>query len=167
MPIRHWPDDASTRRSRAGGGAGVELVYAELITAELAIVGPAAEIGRFREQARGPSAIPWHVDFEYEEARLMALLAGTGRSARRLVTTIRQEQEAQHARVLAAAAMPGGGCPLDLHRLLAVPARLLELGADAPESERWLQTHWGPEQPLRQVVLREQRDRTIGQHPQR
>ncbi len=76
-----------------------------------------------------------------------------------MVATIRQEQEAQHARVLAAATLPGGGCPLDLNRLLPVPARLLGLGADAPESLHWLRTYWGPDEPLRQVTLRERRDR--------
>ncbi len=151
--------EASREAGQAGDAGGDEAAHIELVAAELAIVGPAAEIGRFRERARGPKAIPWHVDHDYEEARLMALLAGAGRSARRLVATIRQEQEAQHARVLAAAAMPGGGCPLDLHRLLPVPSRLLALGADAPESRHWLRTHWGPDEPLRQVTLRERRDR--------
>ncbi len=151
--------DADKGAGQAGEVGAAGAVQAGLIAAELAIVGPAAEIGRFRERARGPKAVPWHVDHDHEEARLMALLAGAGRSARRLVATIRQEQEAQHARVLAAATLPGGGCPLDLHRLLPVPARLLALGADAPESRHWLLTHWGTVEPLRQVTLRERRDR--------
>lgn len=151
--------DADKGAGQAGEVGAAGAVQAGLIAAELAIVGPAAEISRFRERARGPKAIPWHVDYDHEDARLMALLAGAGRSARGLVAAIRQEQEAQHARVLAAAALPGGGCPLDLHRLLPVPARLLALGADAPKSRHWLRTHWGPDEPLRQVMLRERRDR--------
>ena len=42
-------------------------------------------------------------------------------------------------------------CPLDLHRLIAVPARVLRLGPDNPASLRWLQTHWGTSQALRHV----------------
>ena len=57
--------------------------------------------------------------------------------------------------MLAAAGQPGGGSPLDLHRLLPVPSRLLMLGSDAPESRLWLWTHWGTLQPLRHVLVLE------------
>ncbi len=54
--------------------------------------------------------------------------------------------------MLTAAAQPGGDCPLDLHRLLPVPPRLLMLGSDAAESRLSLWTHWGTLQPLRHVL---------------
>ena len=54
--------------------------------------------------------------------------------------------------MLTAAAQPGGDCPLDLHRLLPVPPRLLMLGSDAAESRLSLWTHWGMLQPLRHVL---------------
>jgi hypothetical protein len=43
-------------------------------------------------------------------------------------------------------------CPLDLHRLLPVPERLLRLGPEHPEALAWLWAHWGTPQALRQVV---------------
>ena len=43
-------------------------------------------------------------------------------------------------------------CPLDLHRLLPVPAALLRLGPDHLEARRWLWEHWGTTWPLRHVA---------------
>ena len=121
----------------------------------LTLSGPAADVAAFQLKARGPSAIPWHLDLDHEEARLLALVAGAGPSARGLARTLRAQLAAHQERVLAAAAQRGGGCPLDLHRLLPVPHRLLMLGSDAPESRLWLWTHWGTLQPLRHVRVLE------------
>ena len=46
----------------------------------------------------------------------------------------------------------GGACPLDLHRLLPVPAALLRLGPGHPDARRWLWAHWGTTWPLRHVA---------------
>ncbi len=43
-------------------------------------------------------------------------------------------------------------CAFCLHRLLPVPARLLRLGPDHPESRAWLWESWGTTQALRGVV---------------
>ncbi len=83
--------------------------------------------------------------------RLLALMAAAGPVARGLARELRLQLAAHQERVLAAAAQPGGSRPLDLHRLLPVPRRLLMLACDAPESRPWLWTHWGTLQPLRQV----------------
>ncbi len=117
----------------------------------LTLSGPAAEVAAFQLKARGPSAIPWHLDLDHEEMRLLSKMAAAGPSARGLASALRMQLAAHQERVLAAADQPGGGCPLDLHRLLPVPSRLLLLGSDAPESRLWLWTHWGTLQPLRHV----------------
>ena len=104
----------------------------------LTLSGPAAEVAAFQLRARGPTAIPWHLDLDHEEMRLMA---------RELRAQLAVHQE----RVLTAAAQPGGGCPLDLHRLVPIPHHLLMLGSDAPASRLWLWVHWGTLQPLRHV----------------
>jgi hypothetical protein len=45
--------------------------------------------------------------------------------------------------------------PLDLHRLLPVPDRLLRPGPDHRESRAWLWVHWGTTETLRGVVARD------------
>jgi len=42
-------------------------------------------------------------------------------------------------------------CPLDLHRLLPVPAAILRLGPEEVASRDWLLAHWGTTRPLRHV----------------
>ena len=117
----------------------------------LTLSGPAAEVARFQLRARGPSAIPWHLDLDHEEMRLLALMAGAGPAARGLARELRAQLAVHQERVLTAAAQPGGGCPLDLHRLVPIPHHLLMLGSDAPASRLWLWVHWGTLQPLRHV----------------
>ena len=48
----------------------------------LTVSGPAGEVGRFREAARGTNGIPWRIDLEHEEMRLFAPMAGGGAEAR-------------------------------------------------------------------------------------
>ncbi len=121
----------------------------------LTLSGPAADVAAFQIRARGPSAIPWHLDLDHEEMRLLAPMAAAGPAARGLAHELREQLAAHQERVLAAADQPGGGCPLDLHRLLPIPGRLLMLGSDAPASRLWLWTHWGTLQPLRHVRVLE------------
>ena len=121
----------------------------------LTLSGPAAEVAAFQARARGPSAIPWHLDLDHEEMRLLALMAAAGPAARGLARELRVQLAAHQERVLAAAALSGGVCPLDLYRLVPIPSRLLMLGSDAPESRLWLWTHWGTLQPLRHVRVLE------------
>jgi hypothetical protein len=122
----------------------------------LTVSGPAGEVARFRAAARGTNAVPWHLDLDHETARLLAPMAAAGPAARALVRELRAAIAARHARMLASGAesMPGT-CPLDLHRLLPVPATILRLGEDDPAAQAWLWAHWGTNRVLRHVRVAE------------
>ena len=141
--------------SEAADAVVLSLVDTDWLRHTLTLSGPSAEVAAFQLKAPGPSTIPWHLDLDHEEMRLLALMAAAGPAARGLARELRVQLAAHQERVLAAAALPGGGCPLDLHRLVPIPSRLLMLGADAPESRLWLWTHWGTLQPLRHVRVLE------------
>jgi hypothetical protein len=127
----------------------------------LTVSGPADEVARFRAAACGTGAIPWHLDLDHEEVRLLAPMAAAGIEARLLARELRDIIATRHARILALWDRPGT-CPLDLHRLIPVPSFILELGEDAPAAAAWLWTHWGTTQPLRQVrVVEDQGDRRL------
>ena len=126
----------------------------------LTVSGPAAEMGRFRVAASGFSAIPWFLDLEHEERRLLAPMASGGASARTLAQQLREIIAARHDRVLALAGQPGP-CPLDLHRLVPVPPAILQLGDDDPAAQDWLLAHWGTQHGLRHVRLHAGRDRRL------
>ncbi len=70
-----------------------------------------------------------------------------------LARQFRHRVEARQAR---AAALLGvsRACPLDLHTLLPVPAALLQLGPDYPQTLAWLRQNWGTTDKPRQVVER-------------
>jgi len=121
----------------------------------LTVSGPAAEVARFRDAARGTGAVPWHLDLDHEEARLLAPMAAAGLEARLLARELRDIIAARHERILALWAQPGR-CPLDLHRLIPVPGAMLQRGEDSPTAQAWLRRHWGTTQPLRQVRIIDQ-----------
>lgn len=121
----------------------------------LTVSGPAGEVARFRAAARGTGGIPWHLDLDHEEARLLAPMAGQGPEARALARELRAIIAARHDQVLARW-HEAGGCPLDLHRLIPVPDAILALGEDAPAARHWLWAQWGTTQPLRQVRIRDE-----------
>jgi hypothetical protein len=121
----------------------------------LTVSGPAGEVTRFREAARGTGGVPWHLDLDHEEARIFAPMAAAGAEARMLARQIREIQAARHDRLLARWA-ERGGCPFDLHRLIPVPDHILQLGEDDPVSRTWLITHWGTALALRAVRIREE-----------
>ena len=119
----------------------------------LTVSGPAGEVARFRAAARGTGGIPWHLDLDHEEARLLAPMAGRGRRPGAGARIARG-----HRRPPRPAAHPlhePGGCPLDLHRLVPIPDAILALGEDAPAARQWLWAHWGTTQKLRQVRVLE------------
>lgn len=121
----------------------------------LTVSGPAGEVGRFREAARGTNGIPWPIDLEHEEMRLFAPMAGGGAEARMLARQLREIIAARHDRVLTRWRGPGR-CPLDLHRLLPIPDDILQLGEEDPAAQDWLRSHWGTAQRLRAVRIREE-----------
>ena len=120
----------------------------------LTVSGPAGAVARFRVAACGTNAVPWHLDLEHEEQRLLAPMAGLGAEARALARELREVIGARHDRVLTGWA-ERGSCPLDLHHLIPVPEEILWLGEDAPAARHWLWANWGTLQPLRRVRLRE------------
>lgn len=127
----------------------------------LTVSGPAEAVAAFRAAAAGAAAIPWFFDFDREERRLWAPMAGEGVSARVLARELREAMAAHHEKVVAQVAR-GGVCPLDLHRLIPVPETLLRLGPDDPRSDAWLLRNWGTRQALRQVrELDRQTDRRL------
>jgi hypothetical protein len=127
----------------------------------LTVSGPSAAVAQFRQAARGTGAVPWHLDLDHEEARLLAPMAAAGIEARLLARELRDAIAARHERVLALWSQPGR-CPLDLHRLIPVPDPILERGEDSPTAKTWLWTHWGTTQPLRQVrIVDDQADRRL------
>lgn len=140
----------SASRPKHQGQSPWNPFHTDWLRHRLAISGPAEETKKFRAAAQGTGAVPWHLDPDAEEARLLAPMATEGAAARALARALRDIIAARHARVLANHARPGT-CPLDLHRLIPVPAMILALGEDAPAAQDWLRTHWGTTEPLRHV----------------
>ena len=129
-------------------------VHTDWLRNRLMVSGPAGEVARFRRAARGTGAIPWHLDLDHEEARLLAPMAGQGPAARALARELRDVIAARHA-LVHARWHEAGGCPLDLHRLIPIPDAILQLGDDAPPARHWLWAQWGTTQPLRRVRILE------------
>lgn len=140
---------------------GHAVTHVDWLRHTLTVSGPAACVVRFQQAARGHGAIPWQLDLDREEARLLAPMVTEGIEARLLARQLREVIETNHARALAAALQPGG-CPLDLHRLVPVPDAVLWLEEGDPEATHWLWAHWGTTLPLRQVrVLDQHADRRL------
>ena len=136
-------------------------VHTDWLRNRLTVSGPAGDVAQFRAAARGTGGIPWHLDLDHEEARLLAPMAGQGAEARALAHELRAVIAARHDRVLTRW-REAGGCPLDLHRLIPIPGAVLALGEDATAAQQWLWAHWGTTQPLRQVrVLEANGDRRL------
>jgi hypothetical protein len=155
---------SAARRTRRAAGQGVpppepaaqppERGVPDWLLNLLTVSGPAEEVARFREAARGTGCMPWHLDLDHEEARIFAPMAAAGAEARMLARQIREVLAARHDRILTRWA-ERGLCPFDLHRLIPIPDHILQLGEDDPASEGWLRTHWGTTRMLRAVWIRE------------
>ena len=130
--------------------ARLASAHTDWLRHELVISGPAEEVVAFRAAALGASAIPWHLDLDAEEARLLAPMATQGAEARGLARALRNAVGAHHERVLDQVRR-ARACPLDLHRLVPVPEAILRLGPDDFAGDRWLRAHWGTLQALRHV----------------
>ncbi|MBL7237996.1 MAG: transposase [Komagataeibacter hansenii] len=124
----------------------------------LTVSGPVDAVVRFRMAAQGPGIIPWQVDFDYEQARLLAPMAGMGAQAVTLARLLRQASERLHRIALQHQAAGTPACAFDLHRLVPVPGSILETGSDSRVAAAWLQAHWGTLLPLRRVEVEAVRD---------
>ena len=137
------------------------LGHIDWLRNRLTVSGPAAEVAHFRQGARGTGGIPWHLDLDHEEARLLAPMAMLGPDARALARELREIIATRHDRVLARW-HETGSCPLDLHRLIPIPDDILHRGEDALAARNWLWSNWGTTQPLRHVrILEENGDRRL------
>ncbi|AQU88906.1 transposase [Komagataeibacter nataicola] len=131
------------------------------IQTTLTVSGPVDRVSRFRVAAQGPGIIPWQVDFDYEQARLLAPMAAKGAQAVTLARLLRQASERLHQIALQHQAAGTPACAFDLHRLVPVPGPILEAGADSRAAAAWLQAQWGTLLPLRRVEVEAPRDQRV------
>jgi len=131
----------------------------------LTISGPPEAVAAFKRAAAGAGVIPWHYDLDRMEEDFFHMLvaaptsAGGGQASRQLSIAgarifARQLREAIGYRhdVAVRAVGPSHACPFDLHALVPVPAEVLALSPDEPQSVGWLWEHWGTTEALRQVI---------------
>lgn len=151
----------SAARSAVGafGEADAGMVMASRLTDWLrnllSISGPVGAVAEFRQVARGTGAIPWELDLDHEEARLLAPMVSAGPEAWVLARELREVIAVQHDRVLLRW-METGACPLDLHRRIPVPPGILRLGEVDPVAKHWLWAHWGTTETVPHVRLVEE-----------
>ncbi len=136
------------------------LPHPDWLYHHLHVAGDAAAVTRFRAAAAGAGVVPWRHDLAGPAEDWFHRLAAPPPSQRRslslegarlLAGQLRDAAERRQARVAEQAAR-SRACPLDLHRLRPVPARLLRQGPDHPETLAWLWAHWGTTWPLRHVA---------------
>jgi len=147
-----------------GAGTAAEVLalpHPDWLYHHLRVTGEADAVAAFRTAAAGAGVIPWTHDLgpaaDIWFDLLVAPPAPQRRSlsvegARMLAGQLRDAAEA-HQRRVATRAATGSGCPLDLHRLLPVPAALLRRGPEHPATRAWLWENWGTIWPLRGVVM--------------
>lgn len=128
----------------------------------LEVHGPAEDVAAFRRAAEGAGVVPWRMDDRAAGERWLGLIlaAAGGRAGTGLAAEARGMAGELRAAWLdeasaAAEASVSGGCPLDLHALLPVPAAVLALGPDDPAALRWMWENWGTTWPLRRVHIAE------------
>jgi len=145
----------------------------------LTISGPPEVVAAFKRAAAGAGVIPWHCDLDRMEEDFFHLLVapptpeGGGQPPRQLSiagsrTFARQLREAVGYRhdVAVRAVGTSRACPFDLHALVPVPASVLALGPDEPQSLGWLWEHWGTTEALRRVTD-ESGDSAAGKAPRK
>jgi hypothetical protein len=136
--VRRAP--ATTERAGEGSGLTSEaevlaLAHPDWLYHHLRVTGAPAE-DWFHLLAAPPT--PGRRTFSLEGCRILA-------------GQLRDAVEAR-GRLVAERAATSRACPLCLHQLVPIPARLLRLGPEAPESRAWLWANWGTTAALRGVV---------------
>ena len=135
-----------------------ERTHTDWLRNTLAVSGPTEEVARFTAAAAGAGVIPWQLDLAtLEEEFLLPMAAPPDgvpaislSGAKLLARRLREAVALNHQRALARMSTDRS-CPLDLHRLLPIPASILRLGPEEPASRDWLLAHWGTTRPLRHV----------------
>jgi hypothetical protein len=142
------------------GGASFAPAHTDWLYHHLWVRGDADEVAAFRTMAAGAGVIPWCHDLGAAAEGWFGLLVAPPEpqqrslsleGARILAGQLRDAAESRQRHVVERAAA-SRACPLDLHRLLPVPAALLRLGPDHPTAQAWLWEHWGTTEALRSVV---------------
>jgi hypothetical protein len=160
-----WAGSRAGQGAHRGGGGvsgpALRLPHTDWLFHEMVISGPAAAMGAFLEAAAGAGNIPWEypdLDLE-EEDRVQALVQppdgsrGLDVESARVLARELREAIFDHQKKVIAATAQSRACPFDLHRLVPVPAEILQLGPDHAASLAWLQSNWGTTVPLRHVQL--------------
>ncbi len=147
--------------SSSGPGADPDILALpnpEWLPHRLMVTGSIADLAAFRRAAAGPGSIPWIADYDrMEEDWGHGLLApspalrGISVEGARVLTRRLREVVAVIATQADEAAYGDVSCPLDLHRLVPVPGRMLRLGPDDPVAIAWIWQHWGTTWALRGV----------------
>jgi hypothetical protein len=156
--VRQAAAELAGAGERNAPDAGVlALPHTDWLYHHLRVTGEPGAVAALRVAAAGAGVIPWAPDLGPAAEDWFYLLAVPPAPQRRslslegariLAGQLRDAAEARQ-RLVADRAAASQACPLDLHRLLLVPARLLRLGSDAAETRAWLWAHWGTTQALR------------------
>ena len=145
------PSDPSWRPERS---------HTDWLRNTLAVNGPTEEVARFATAAAGAGVIPWQLDLAALKDEFLLPMAAPPdgvpaislAGAKLLARRLREAVALNHQRALARMSTDRS-CPLDLHRLLPVPAAILKLGPEEAASRDWLLAHWGTTRPLRHVEV--------------
>jgi hypothetical protein len=128
----------------------------------LTVSGPGENVESFAAAARGSGITPWQIDFAALEEDIFVRAVSQPASQRNLTVDgcrilARQFRERVERHQARASELVGNSfaCPFDLHALLPVPGRILQLGPAHPDAFAWLSAHWGVTDRLRQVAVRD------------
>ena len=150
-------EGGSVKPASLRAGAPLRLPHTDWLRHRLMVSGPAAGVDAFRNAAAGAGTIPWRLELDtLQEDWFHRLVNPANRSlslagARVLAGQLREAVERRHALAVSRVGR-SRACPLDLHALIPVPADILYLGPDHPDSVVWLWQHWGTTQALRHVA---------------
>jgi hypothetical protein len=140
--------------------ATMRLAHTDWLHHRLTISGATDQLTGFRRAAAGAGIIPWRIDLDRMEEDVFHLLAAPPRpqlrtlsvsGARVLARQLRAAIGGRHDRAVARVGV-SQACPFDLHTLVPVIDRVLQLGPDDPAALAWLWEHWGTTEPLRHVA---------------
>jgi hypothetical protein len=127
----------------------------------LTVSGPIQPVQDLAAAARGSGVIPWQLDYAAIEEEVFVRAVSQPASHRNLTVEgcrilARQFRERVEAHQARAALLVGRSslCAFDLHRMLPVPAAILQRGPTDPSALAWLAANWGVTDRLRQVTER-------------
>lgn len=135
----------------------LHLPQPDWLAHRLTVQGDADGIAAFCDLAAGSGIVPWRHDPDAAAEDWFHLMLAPPLDRRTISVAgarilARQLRDAVgEAQSRAAARQHVRSSPFDLHAVVPVPASVLRLGADAPESLEWMGANWGTVWPLRRV----------------